>query len=73
MTDCTNASRTMLMNIKTLNWDETLCSFFDVEKKLLPEIKSSSEIYGAVAEGPLKGVKISGVKRKLITNLSRIF
>ncbi|PVD27564.1 hypothetical protein C0Q70_12726 [Pomacea canaliculata] len=61
MTDVTNASRTMLMNINTLCWDDFLCSFFDIPKSILPEIRSSSEIYGKVAIGSLTGVPISGI------------
>ncbi|XP_015599530.1 glycerol kinase isoform X2 [Cephus cinctus] len=61
ITDVTNASRTMLMNIETLNWDPTLCRYFDIPMKLLPEIKSSSEIYGKVEVGPLRGIPISGI------------
>jgi len=61
MTDCSNASRTMLMNLRSLTWDTELCKFFDIPSKLLPEIRSSSEIYGHVATGLLKGVAISGV------------
>lgn len=61
ITDVTNASRTMLMNIETLTWDPTLCRYFDIPMKLLPDIKSSSEIYGKVAVGPLRGITISGV------------
>lgn len=49
------------MNIETLKWDQKLCNFFDIDKNLLPEIRSSSEIYGNIAQGPLKGVPISGV------------
>ena len=45
-TDVTNASRTMLMNIRTLQWDENICKEFDIPISMLPEIKSSSEIYG---------------------------
>ncbi|GLH10892.1 Putative ribulose kinase [Gryllus bimaculatus] len=60
ITDVTNASRTMLMNIKTLQWDDTLCKFFDIPKEILPEIRSSSEIYGYFVNGPLRGVPISG-------------
>ncbi|XP_046482859.1 glycerol kinase 3 isoform X2 [Neodiprion pinetum] len=61
ITDVTNASRTMLMNIETLSWDPTLCRYFDIPMKLLPDIKSSSEIYGKVAVGPLRGITISGI------------
>lgn len=46
VTDVTNASRTMLMNIKTLQWDPNLCKFFDINPDFLPAIKSSAEIYG---------------------------
>ncbi|XP_023942686.1 glycerol kinase [Bicyclus anynana] len=60
VTDVTNASRTMLMNIETLSWDPLLMKFFEVPKSVLPEIKSSSEVYGHIAAGPLKGVPISG-------------
>ncbi|XP_044574462.1 glycerol kinase-like isoform X3 [Cotesia glomerata] len=60
ITDVTNASRTMLMNIETLNWDPTLCRYFDIDMGLLPEIKSCSEIYGKITVGPLSGIPISG-------------
>ncbi|XP_076438724.1 glycerol kinase 3-like isoform X2 [Babylonia areolata] len=61
LTDVTNASRTMLMNIHTLQWDDFLCRFFEIPKSVLPEIRSSSEIYGKMDSGPLKGVPISGI------------
>lgn len=50
VTDVTNASRTMLMNIENLEWDPLLLKFFEVPKSALPEIKSSSEVrsYGIV-------------------------
>lgn len=60
MTDVSNASRTMLMNLDTLQWDPELLKFFDIDEKILPKIYSSSEIYGSIASGPLKGVPISG-------------
>ncbi|XP_013179574.1 PREDICTED: glycerol kinase [Papilio xuthus] len=60
VTDVSNASRTMLMNIETLEWDALLLKFFEVSKSVLPEIKSSSEIYGYIANGPLQGIPISG-------------
>lgn len=44
ITDVTNASRTMLMNIETLCWDPVLLNFFELPMKILPEIKSSSEV-----------------------------
>ncbi|XP_015120860.1 glycerol kinase isoform X2 [Diachasma alloeum] len=59
-TDVTNASRTMLMNITTLQWDPTLLGFFQIPGGILPLIRSSSEIYGNIYEGTLKGVPISG-------------
>uniref|UniRef100_A0A8D8TWJ8 glycerol kinase n=1 Tax=Cacopsylla melanoneura TaxID=428564 RepID=A0A8D8TWJ8_9HEMI len=61
VTDVTNASRTMLMNIDTLQWDPLLCKYFNVPPGILPQIKSSSEIVGTVAEGTLAGVPISGI------------
>ncbi|XP_050034558.1 glycerol kinase 3 isoform X1 [Dermacentor andersoni] len=60
ITDVTNASRTMLMDIETLQWDNFLCKFFGVPMSILPKIHSSSEIYGKMCEGPLLGVPISG-------------
>ncbi|KAJ1994212.1 Glycerol kinase [Dimargaris cristalligena] len=60
VTDVTNASRTMLMNIRDLKWSDELCSFFQVSREALPKIASSSEVYGHVADGPLKGVPIAG-------------
>ncbi len=61
LTDVTNASRTQLMSLQTLQWDEELCRIFDVPPGILPRIVSSSEIYGEVAHGPLKGVPIAGI------------
>ena len=46
VTDVTNASRTMLFNISTLQWDEELLQLFGIPASMLPEVKSSSEIYG---------------------------
>ncbi len=48
-TDVTNASRTMLFNIKTLKWDDELLQLLNVPKSMLPEVKQSSEIYGETA------------------------
>jgi len=45
-TDVTNASRTMLFNIRTQQWDEELLQLFNIPKSMLPEVKQSSEIYG---------------------------
>jgi glycerol kinase len=46
VTDVTNASRTMLFNIHTLDWDDELLELFDIPKSMLPEVKDSSEVYG---------------------------
>uniref|UniRef100_A0A3B1JE08 glycerol kinase n=1 Tax=Astyanax mexicanus TaxID=7994 RepID=A0A3B1JE08_ASTMX len=59
-TDVTNASRTMLFNIDTMKWDEELCKYFDVPIEILPQVRSSSEIYGYMSSGSLAGVPISG-------------
>ncbi|XP_056643614.1 glycerol kinase-like isoform X2 [Diorhabda sublineata] len=61
-TDVTNASRTFLMNIDLLNWDPHLLRYFRIPEEILPEIRSSSEIYGMVEDPwPLKGVFISAI------------
>lgn len=61
VTDVSNASRTMLMNLETLEYDPILKDFFDIpDNVILPAIKSSSEVYGFMKEGALKGVPISG-------------
>lgn len=60
MTDVSNASRTMLMNIETLKWDPTLIKFFGVPQSVLPAIKSSSEVYGVFKAGPLAGIPLAG-------------
>ena len=60
-TDVTNASRTQLMNLKTLEWDDELLRAFSIPRQILPQIRSSSEVYGHIAQGPLKGVAIAGI------------
>ncbi|XP_063972368.1 glycerol kinase 3 [Diachasmimorpha longicaudata] len=61
ITDVSNASRTLLMNIETLKWDPLLLKFFSVPAHMLPEIKSSAEIYGTISNPScLSGVPISG-------------
>ena len=57
VTDVTNASRTMLYNIHTLRWDEELLELFAIPKSMLPEVKSSSEVYGETA-GRILAAKI---------------
>ena len=62
LTDVSNASRTMLFNIKTLDWDEELLNIFDVPKSILPDVYSSSEIYGEVkTPNELAKIKIAGI------------
>jgi glycerol kinase len=60
VTDVTNASRTQLMNIETLNWDEDILSLFDIPRACLPRIASSSEVYGE-ARKPLEGLPVGGI------------
>ncbi|XP_030284496.1 glycerol kinase-like isoform X1 [Sparus aurata] len=59
-TDVTNASRTMLFNIHTMDWDPELCRYFDVPMEILPKVRSSSEIYGWMKSSSLTGIPISG-------------
>ena len=63
ITDVTNASRTMLMNLQTLAWDSELLAIFDIPLAILPEIRSSSEIYGTTSKsGPFKSqIPIAGI------------
>ena len=61
-TDVTNASRTMLMDLKTLDWDQDICAQMGIPMVMLPEIHSSSEVYGrGRRQGLLAGVPISGM------------
>lgn len=46
ITDASNASRTLLFNIKTMQWDDELLELFNIPKQMLPEVKESSEVYG---------------------------
>ena len=59
VTDVTNASRTMLMNLETLAWDDEILGIMGVPKSMLPEIKASSEVYGTCV-GDLAGVPVAG-------------
>jgi glycerol kinase len=61
VTDVTNASRTLLMDLKTLRWDLDIAAEIGVPAAMLPEIRSSSEIYGRGVEGPIAGVPIAGL------------
>jgi glycerol kinase len=58
LTDVTNASRTMLMGLETLDWDDELLAAMGVPRAMLPEIRPSSEVYGE-AHGPLAGVPVA--------------
>ncbi len=58
LTDVTNASRTLLMNLHTLSWDDELIELFGVPKVMLPEIRPSAEVYGE-ARGQLAGVPVA--------------
>lgn len=58
VTDYTNASRTMLYNIKDLKWDERLLEELDIPKSMLPEVKNSSEVYGYANLGSKGGVRV---------------
>ena len=60
VTDVTNASRTMLYDIRKLDWDDTLLSALDIPRAMLPEVRSSSEVYGYAQLGEAK-VPISGI------------
>ncbi|KAI7851755.1 hypothetical protein BDC45DRAFT_486119 [Circinella umbellata] len=60
VTDVTNASRTMLMDIHTLQWSEEALQFFGIENLVLPKIVSSSEIYGTIHDGALYNIPIAG-------------
>jgi len=61
LTDVTNASRTQLMNLDTLDWDPDLLSAFEIPRPMLPSIRSSSERYGVARAEPIQGVPIAGI------------
>jgi len=61
VTDKTNASRTMLFNIHTGDWDRELLDLFGVPRQMLPEVRASSQVLGEAAETGLEGVPIAGV------------
>ena len=60
ITDVSNASRTMLMNLATLDWDDELLSAIGVPRSMLPEIKPSSAPYGEITSGVFKGIQVAG-------------
>ena len=62
VTDVTNASRTLFMDLETLQWDDEILDIFGVPKSMLPEIKSSSEVYGKASDNSLlREVPIAGI------------
>ncbi|MGM0675558.1 MAG: FGGY family carbohydrate kinase, partial [Spirochaetota bacterium] len=58
VTDYSNAARTLMFNIKTLEWDDTLLEELGVPRSMLPEVRPSSEVYGHTAENTFGGAKI---------------
>jgi len=60
VTDVTNASRTMLMNLETLDWDDEILTLMGIPRSMLPTIKASSEVYGN-GVGDLEGIPIAGI------------
>ena len=61
VTDVTNASRTQLLNLLTLDWDEKLLAAFDIPRAVLPKVGSSSEVYGEAKLRAVAGVPITGI------------
>ena len=61
ITDVTNASRTQLMNLSTLQWDHELLDLFEIPAAMLPAIRSSSESYGVAKAEPVPSVAITGI------------
>jgi len=61
VTDVTNASRTQLMNLATLDWDAEILAAFGIPRNILPRIASSSELFGEAIINGISGVKIAGI------------
>jgi len=61
VTDVTNASRTQLFNLKALDWDSEILSAFEIPRVMLPQVRSSSEVYGTAALRAILGVPIAGI------------
>jgi len=61
ITDVTNASRTQLMDLRTLQWDKEMLSLYGIPEKMLPQIRSSSEVYGLAQLAAAKDVPIAGI------------
>jgi glycerol kinase len=60
VTDVTNASRTMLMNLETLDWDPEMLKAMSIPRAMLPAVKASSEVYGDCKNSDLEGVPVAG-------------
>lgn len=61
LTDVTNASRTQLMNIKTMKWDDEVLEKLDIPKNMLPTIEPSSKVYGKITSEAMEGVPLAGI------------
>ena len=61
VTDTSNASRTMLFDIRALAWDDELLRLFDVPRSMLPEVRASSEVYGQATTSGVRDVPIAGI------------
>ena len=61
VTDCTNASRTQLMDLATLDWDSSLLSAFRIPRAMMPRIASSSEVYAKATLASVAGVPLAGI------------
>jgi glycerol kinase len=61
VTDVTNASRTQLMHLQTLDWDREMLATFEIPRAVLPEIRSSSEVYGEAKIAEIAGIAIAGI------------
>jgi glycerol kinase len=61
ITDVSNASRTMLFNIHTLKWDDELLKIFDIPPAMLPDVRSSSEVYGKTSGHFASAIPLSGI------------
>jgi glycerol kinase len=61
VTDVTNASRTQLLNLKTLDWDAELLASFEIPRAMLPEVRSSSEVYGTATLPAISGVPVASI------------
>jgi glycerol kinase len=61
VTDVTNASRTQLLNLKTLDWDAEMLAAFEIPRAMLPSVRSSSEVYGTGTLAAISGVPVAGI------------